>query len=192
MDPDFRQRSPCRGLSDVVPKLSISQNGGTLGTTRFWVAKGTADGRHVTAPVSCVCGHQSFDFSVRVFGGHALLGGKAAEQMAAGGVGPRLETGNLRRLRAASDQRASHSREEEGPRKHRRGQRDRPVVRPLVRGGSRQAGGASYQVVKELRSGEPQSRVAPVRGGMCSHVHSPASLWSMRRARSSNFLKHQQ
>ncbi len=33
-----------------------------------------------TTGVNAYCGHQSFDFSnSRVFGGHALLGGKAAE-----------------------------------------------------------------------------------------------------------------
>ncbi len=93
----------CYRLSGVVPKLAISQNGGTLGTTRFWVAKGTADGRHETSPV------------------------RASGE----GVGEKL------------------------PR------------------------------------GEPQSWLPPIRGGMCSHVHSPASLWSMRRRSSSNFLKQE-
>ncbi len=44
------------GLSSVVPKLAISQNGGTMGTTRFWVGKATSDGRNEALPVSCACG----------------------------------------------------------------------------------------------------------------------------------------
>ncbi len=41
-------------LSDVVPKVAISQNGGTLGTTRFWVVKrpGSHSRRSKDRPVS--------------------------------------------------------------------------------------------------------------------------------------------
>ncbi len=125
----------------VVPKLAISQNGGTLGTTRFRVAKGPGmEGTRLCRCVACVATKSSISqirgclVATRFWVARPPSRRRAvALRRAARGWEPRGE------LPAASGQRAHRSRAEEGLRKQSRGQRDRPVAGRWSAEGSRRA-----------------------------------------------------